>query len=156
VSLTTLPKTKDVALERDAIMGFLQYGHRIEPDLLQRAVDLPYRTPALDAVRSVVASTADRRRPGWAADAVSAVREPYRTLAAELLTAYFPARDDEHAVASTRDLARQLVLRAYDADKAELLRTIQRVPPDSEEGRRVRVMLRELDADRQRILEEMQ
>jgi DNA primase len=156
VSLTTLPKTKDVALERDAIMGFLQYGHRIEPDLLQRAVDLPYRTPALDAVRSVVASTADRRRPGWAADAVSAVREPYRTLAAELLTADFPARDDEHAVASTRDLARQLVLRAYDADKAELLRTIQRVPPDSEEGRRVRVMLRELDADRQRILEEMQ
>ncbi|GAA4357285.1 DNA primase [Microbacterium rhizosphaerae] len=156
VSLTTLPKTKDVALERDAVMGFLQYGHRIEPDLLQRAVDLPFRTPALDAVRSVVASTADRRRPGWAVDAVSAVREPYRTLAAELLTADFPARDDEHAVASTRDLARQLVLRAFDADKAELLRTIQRVPADSEEGRRVRVMLRELDADRQRILEEMQ
>ena len=80
----------------------------------------------------------------------------FRTLAAELLTADFPARDDEHAVASTRDLARQLVLRGYDADKAELLRTIQRVPADSEEGRRVRVMLRELDADRQRLLEEMQ
>jgi DNA primase len=156
VTLATLPKTKDAALERDAVMGFLQYGHRIEADLLQHAVDLPYRTPALDAVRSVVAATSDRRRPGWAADAVSAVREPYRTLAAELLTGDFPARDDEHAVASTRDLARQLVLRAYDADKAELLRTIQRMPADSEEGRRVRVMLSELDADRQRLLEETQ
>ncbi|MDL9979664.1 DNA primase [Microbacterium candidum] len=156
VSIATLPRNNDAALERDALKGFLQYGHRIDPELLQRAVDLPFRTPALDAVRAAVATAQDRSRPGWAADAVSSVREPYRTLAAELLTSDFPARDDEHAVASTLDLARQVVLRGYDADKAELVRTIQRVPADSDEGRRVRVMLRELDADRQRLLEQSQ
>src|SRR5690606_18715102 len=33
VTLASLPRTADVVLERDALMGFLQFGHRIEPDL---------------------------------------------------------------------------------------------------------------------------
>ena len=66
----------------------------------------------------------------------------------------FPARDDEHAVASARDLARRVLLRSLDAEKRELLGAIQRVPPDSEEGRTVRLRLREIDADRQRLLDD--
>ncbi|MBN9188496.1 MAG: DNA primase [Microbacterium sp.] len=154
VTVATLPRTADAALERDALMGFLQYGHRIPDELLRRAVALPFRHPPLEAVRAVVAEAPDRARPGWAVDAVSAVREPYRTLAAELLTGVFPARDDEHAVASARDLARRVLLRSLDAEKRELLGAIQRVPPDSEEGRTVRLRLREIDADRQRLLDD--
>ncbi|KZE41732.1 DNA primase [Microbacterium sp. T32] len=150
VTMASLPNTRDVALERGAMMAFLQYGHRIEPDLFLRALQTPFGHPALEAVRSTLAST-DLSQPGWAVAAVEAVREPFRTLAAELLTAEFPARNEEGAVASANDLARGLLVRELEREKNELLRGIQRVPADSEEGRRLRLRLRELDADRQRL-----
>ena len=31
VTIASLPRTADVALERDALMGFLQFGHRLDP-----------------------------------------------------------------------------------------------------------------------------
>jgi DNA primase len=115
-------------------------------------VSLPFRHPALDAVRQAVAATEDLERPGWAADAVGSVREPYRSLAAELLTADFPALTDDAAVASTSDLARRLVSRALDREKSELLGAIQRVPAESTEGRGIRIRLRELDVERQTLV----
>ena len=151
VTIASLPRTADVALERDALMGFLQFGHRIDQDVLARAVALPFRHPALDAVRQAVQSAPDMQRPGWAADAVGEVREPFRTLAAELLTADFPALTDEAAVASTADLARRLAARALDREKSELLGAIQRVSAESTEGRGIRLRLRELDLERQRL-----
>lgn len=151
VTLASLPNTRDVALERGAMMAFLQYGHRIEPDLFLRALQTPFGHPALEAVRSTLAST-DLSQPGWAVAAVEAVREPFRTLAAELLTVDFPARTEEGAVASANDLARGLLVRELEREKNDLLRGIQRVPADSEEGRRLRLRLRELDADRQRLI----
>ncbi|WP_417562463.1 DNA primase [Microbacterium sp.] len=154
VTLATLPRSGEVALERDAMMGFLQYGHRIDPDLRRRALALPLRHPALEAVRQSVAAVDDLSRAGWAADAVGAVREPYRSLAAELLTGPFPARDDDHATVSAQDLARRLVIRSIDARKRELLGAVQRVPAESEQGRAVRLELRELDAQRQRLAAE--
>ncbi|KQR25206.1 DNA primase [Microbacterium sp. Leaf151] len=151
VTMASLPNTRDVALERGAMMAFLQYGHRIEPDVFLRALQLPFGHPALEAVRSSLAST-DLSQPGWAVAAVEAVREPFRSLAAELLTAEFPARTEEGAVASANDLARGLLVRQLQREKDDLLRGIQRVPADSEEGRRLRLRLRELDADRQRLI----
>ncbi|GAA1989401.1 DNA primase [Microbacterium pumilum] len=151
VTIASLPKAADVALERDALMGFLQFGHRIDDALLRRAVSLPFRHPALDAVREAVNSAPDISRPGWAADAVGSVREPYRSLAAELLTTDFPALTDEAAVASTADLARRLVARTLDREKAELLGAIQRVAAGSTEGRVIRLRLRELDVERQSL-----
>ncbi|OZD30936.1 DNA primase [Rhodococcus sp. 06-1477-1B] len=151
VTMASLPNTRDVALERGAMMAFLQYGHRIEPDLFLRALQTPFSHPALEAVRSCLAST-DLSQPGWAVAAVEAVREPFRSLAAELLTAEFPARTEEGAVASANDLARGLLVRELQREKDELLRGIQRVPADSDEGKRLRFRLRELDADRQRLV----
>jgi DNA primase len=151
VTIGSLPRTADAALERDALMGFLQFGHRIDREVVDRAVALPFRHPALDAVRQAVQAAPDFQRPGWAADAVGAVREPFRSLAAELLTADFPALTDEAAVASTADLARRLATRALDREKSELLGAIQRVPPESTEGRGIRLRLRELDLERQRL-----
>ncbi|WZH36387.1 MAG: DNA primase [Microbacterium enclense] len=151
VTMASLPNTRDVALERGAMMAFLQYGHRIEPDVFLRALQTPFGHPALEAVRSALAAT-DLSQPGWAVTAVEAVREPFRSLAAELLTAEFPARTEEGAVASANDLARGLLVRELEREKNELLRGIQRVPADSEEGRRLRLRLRELDADRQKLI----
>ncbi len=152
VTIATLPRSADAALERDALMGFLQFGHRIDGTLLTRALGLPFRHPALEAVRQSIVA-ADMSRPGWAAAAVTAVREPFRSLGAELLTASFPARDDEHAVASTTSLAKGLIMRELEGKKRELLGHIQRVAPDSEEGRTVRLRLREIDLERQAIID---
>jgi len=155
VTLASLPRTADVVLERDALMGFLQFGHRIESGLRGQALALPFRHPALEAVRQAVAAASDVERPGWAADAVANVREPFRSLAAELLAADFPALTDDAAVASTADLARRLILRALQREKTELLGAIQRVPADSDEGRGIRVRLREIDVERERLVADL-
>lgn len=151
VTLASLPRTAEVALERDALMGLLQFGHRLDPELREQSFALPFRHPALEAVRSAVAPDAAVDRPGWAAAAVGTVREPFRSLAAELLTADFPALTDDEAVASASSLCSRLIQRALDREKAELLGAIQRVPPDSEEGRKIRLRLRELDVQRHQL-----
>ncbi|WP_345750296.1 DNA primase [Microbacterium rhizophilus] len=153
VTLTSLPRSTDVALERDALTGILLYGHRIDPALLARALGLPFRTTALEAVRAAVAAAADRTRPGWAMSAVETVREPYRQLAGELLARDFPARDDDHAVASVKDICRRLILRSLDQEKTELLGAVQRAAPTSDEGRTLRVRLRELDGERRALID---
>ncbi|GAA3006152.1 DNA primase [Microbacterium aurantiacum] len=153
-TLATLPRTRDVAMERDALMGVLQFGHRMDGDIVARAIGLPFRHPGLDAVRQAVAGVDDLSRPGWAADAIGNVREPFRGLGAELLAANFPAQNDDEAVASATDLSRRLVMRALEAEKHELLGAIQRVAPDSDGGRSIRIRLREIDAERERMLAE--
>ena len=152
ITLPSLRPDRDTLLERDALMGFLQYGHRLDADLLRRAAASPFRHPALEAVRAAVAEKiADVARPGWTVTAVESVREPYRELAGQLLAADFPARDEDGAVASATSLARALLLRDLDAQKAELLGAVQRVPAESEEGRVLRVRLRDLDLERHRL-----
>ncbi|MBO3664167.1 DNA primase [Microbacterium stercoris] len=153
VTLASLPRTTDVAMERDAITGILLYGHRVDPALLMRALHIPFRTPALEAVRASVAAAIAAAKPGWAMTAVDNTREPYRQLAGELLARDFPARDDDHAVASVNDICRRLVLRALDAEKNELLGAVQRAAPTSDEGRALRVRLRDLDHERRALID---
>ncbi|MEV8251465.1 DNA primase [Microbacterium sp. NPDC076768] len=153
VTLAGLPRSRDVAVERDALMGALQYGHQIDQTLLNRALEAPFRTQELDAVREAIAAAHDRTRAGWVTEAVNAVREPYRSLAGELLMTPFPARDEERAVATVADLARRLVLRQLEFEKQELLGAVQRVPADSVGGRALRMRLRDIDAERQRFTE---
>nr|WP_314842381.1 DNA primase [uncultured Microbacterium sp.] len=153
VTLAGLPRTPHVAVERDALMGMLQYGHQIDQALLTQALAHPFRTVGLDAVREAVASSPDRTRAGWVTAAVNTVREPYRSLAGELLMTPFPARDENGAVASTTALAKRLILRGLEAEKQELLGAVQRVPADSDGGRALRMRLRDIDAERQRFAE---
>lgn len=153
VRLADLPRTADVAIERDALMGMLQYGHQIDQALLSRAVAEQFRHPGLDAVREAIAASPDRTRVGWATTAADAVREPYRSLAGELLMMPFPAKDEERALVSATDLCRRLLLRAIEREKNELLGAVQRVPADSDGGRALRVRLRDLDQERLRFVE---
>ncbi|MGL3151760.1 DNA primase [Microbacterium sp. A82] len=153
VTLASLPRTADVVMERGALMGALQYGHQVDQPMLARALEVPFRHPALEAIREVIVAVPDRTRVGWAMDAVNAVREPYRSLAGELLMTPFPARDEAGAVASTADLCRRMVLRNLDREKNELLGAVQRVPADSDGGRALRMRMRDLDIERQRFTE---
>ncbi|WP_406245448.1 DNA primase [Microbacterium sp. M] len=152
VTIASLPRTAEVALERDALIGTLQYGHQVDAELLARALGQSFRNPALEAVRQAVVD-ADRAKPGWVMDAVNSVREPYRSLAGELLMTSFPARNEEGAVASTTDLSRRLIVRALEQEKQELLGAVQRVPAESDGGRALRVRLRDIDLERRRFTE---
>ena len=153
VSLGSLPRTGDAHLERDALMGALQYGHQLDAELLQRAMSASFTVPALDAVREAVAQIVDRQRPGWALQAVDAVREPYRSLAGELLMAAFPAKDEESAKQSSTGLCQRLILRGLNREKSELLGAIQRLPADAEGARAIARRLVEIDVERQKFLE---
>ncbi|HWV49787.1 MAG TPA: DNA primase, partial [Microbacterium sp.] len=152
VTIASLPRTADVALERDAVIGILQYGHQVDAELLGRALAQPFRNPALEAVRQAIVD-GDWTKPGWVMDAVNSVREPYRSLAGELLMTSFPARDESGAVASTTDLARRLIVRGLEQEKQELLGAVQRVPAESDGGRALRVRLRDIDLERRRFTE---
>ena len=125
-------------------------AHRPHPSLTRQTIAHQHQ----QGQRQAVAAQPDRTRIGWASTAAESTREPYRSLAVELLTADFPALTEAEAATSTRSLARRLRVRAVDAEKNELLGAIQRVPADSEEGRAVRVALRDLDARRRTLTEE--
>ncbi len=153
VSLATLGRGADVALERDALIGCLQYGHQVDQQLLAVALAASFRHPALEAVREAVAAADDRTRAGWSLETIESVREPYRTLAGELLMAPFPAKDEAKAAALVTSLAERLLARELDRQKQELLSAVQRVPAESEEGRALRLRLRELDRERQSLSE---
>lgn len=155
VTLASLPRSVDLALERDALMGILQYGHHVEPSVADPALALAMHHPALEAVRQSVAAQPDRTKVGWAVAAAEGTREPYRSLAVELLTATFPALTEAEALASTRALCIRLQLRAMDQAKNELLGAVQRLPPDSPQGRDIRVRLRDLDLTRQALRDEL-
>lgn len=153
--MADLPATvPDTVLERDALMGMLQYADGVPEDALRAALELRFRHPALDAIRAAIAVVPDLHRPGWAATAVGSLPEQYRTLAADLLAADFPARDEDAARASAADLVRRLRVRDLDRAKATLLSEIQRLSPDSEEGRAVRMRLQALDGARQALTQD--
>ncbi|WP_300264924.1 DNA primase [Microbacterium sp.] len=153
VTLASLPRSAEVAMERGVLMGALQYGHQVDQEMLTRALEAPFRHPALETIREAVAAVSDRTKAGWAMDAVNAVREPYRSLAGELLMAPFPAKDEEGAVASTADLTRRMIVRHLEHEKNELLGAVQRVPAESDGGRALRMRLRDIDVERQRFAE---
>jgi len=151
VTMASLPRTASATLERDALMGVLQYGHVLDAGEVDAALQIPMEHPALEAVRNAVIAQPDRSRVGWSTAAVDATREPYRGLAAELLTSSFPALTEVEAKTSARAMCRRLRLRAMDREKAELLGEVQRVSPESEQGRAVRVALRDLDQRRRTL-----
>jgi len=151
VPLADLLRSPTARSEAEACLSFLQYGHTVDPELLARALSRPFRHPALEAIRAVIAES-DVRRPGWAPTAVDGVREPYRSLAAEMLVAPFPARNEAGAVAATAETARGLVRRGLDEDKAQLLGAVQRVAPDSTEGRELGQRLMAIELERRRLL----
>ncbi len=150
VTLASLPRTPEVMLERDALMGVLQFGHRLDEATVRRALGASFRHAALDAVRAGVLEADDYQAAGWAVRAADAVREPFRSLASELLMGSFPALTDTAAVASAADLMRRLIVRRIDSEKGELVRAVQRVSAESEEGRQIRLELRAMDEERQR------
>ena len=153
VTLASLPRSVDVGLERDALMGILQYGHVVDAVEVDAALSLVMLHPALDAVRQAIVEAGDRSRVGWTSTVIDTTREPYRSLAAELLTGAFPALTEEEARASTKSLARRLRMRALERRKADLMSAQRRASTDFDEVRRIGLEIRDLDQQRRALAE---
>ncbi|WP_434811320.1 DNA primase [Microbacterium sp. bgisy189] len=153
VTLASLPRSVDVGLERDALMGILQYGHVVDAVEVDAALSLTMLHPALDAVRQAIVEAGDRSRVGWTSTVIDTTREPYRSLAAELLTGAFPALTEEEARASTKSLARRLRMRALERRKADLMSAQRRASTDFDEVRRIGLEIRDLDQQRRALAE---
>lgn len=153
VTLASLPRSVDVGLERDALMGILQYGHVVDAAEVDAALSLVMLHPALDAVRQAIVEAGDRSRVGWTSTVIDTTREPYRSLAAELLTGAFPALTEEEARASTKSLARRLRMRALERRKADLMSAQRRASTDFDEVRRIGLEIRDLDQQRRALAE---
>ncbi len=151
VTLASLPAAFE--LEKRALMGVLQYGHLLDRHSVDVAMGLAMPHPGLEAVRQAIVAQPDHTRPGWTSAAVDATREPYRTLAIELLTADFPAGTEQIARTTAIESLRGLRLRALDREKSELLGAMQRLAPSSEEFRAVGIRIRDLDTRRRALAE---
>jgi DNA primase len=151
VTLASLPPALE--LEKRALMGVLQYGHLLDKQAVDIALGLPMPHPALEAVRQAVSMQPDLTRPGWTSAAVDATREPYRTLAIELLTADFPAGTERIAQTTAMESLRKLRQRALEREKAELRSAQQRLEPGSPEFRSIGVAIRDLDLRLRQLME---
>ena len=146
VTIASLPRHRRCALS-SATRSWASCSSAIgsTAELLDPCAGTALRHPALDAVRSRHRRSARSTRAGWAADAVARCASPtarWRRASRRRLP-----RADRRSRASPQPpiLLAASSLRALDREKSELLGAIQRVPPDSEEGRVIRLRLREFD-----------
>lgn len=147
IYLRALPNDPQTALERDSMMAFLQFGPLLDQSLLAAALRIPLHNKSLEFVRRSMLNTEGLDRADWGVRVVSEIDPALSVLAAELLSASFPARDQEHAIISAHGLAKRLLINSVSSRKTELLRQVQRVEANSEEGLQLRLQLRDLDQE---------
>ena len=147
-TLASPPATPtDVALERDALMAILQYGHRLDrPRWSQRAVAHRSGNPALAAVRDAIAAALDmlgspdgRRSHRHRARAVPLARRPSCSRADSRRA------EEDWRCASARSRAALIDRGARPREATSCSARSSGSPADSEEGRALRMRLRELD-----------
>ncbi|RFA14398.1 DNA primase [Subtercola boreus] len=154
VSLTQLPSTTAVRLERDALMAMLQYPKVVGRELLARASVVGFSDQSLAAVRSAIAASIDDyERPDWVATIVASVGAPYVTLVEQLAVAPVPERPERELDVYLRRVTSSLIERHLVRRKEEVLgrlqRTEQSVDPDA--YRSLQRELMQLEAERRAI-----
>ncbi|MCU1475613.1 MAG: primase [Subtercola sp.] len=154
VSLTSLPSTTSVRLERDALMAMLQYPTSVGRDLLVRASGVGYSNAALAAVRDAIALSIDAfDRPDWVGAIVEAVAPQYKGLVEQLAVAPIPERPERELDVYLRRVTSSLIERHLVRRKEEVKGQLQRTDAATEPDAR-RVLERELmqlEADRRAI-----
>ncbi|MDF2443505.1 MAG: primase [Subtercola sp.] len=154
VSLTQLPSTTAVRLERDALMAMLQYPKVVGRELLARASVVGFSDQSLAAVRSAIAASIDDyERPDWVATIVGSVGAPYVTLVEQLAVAPVPERPERELDVYLRRVTSSLIERHLVRRKEEVLgrlqRTEQSVDPDA--YRSLQRELMQLETERRAI-----
>ncbi|WP_146078078.1 DNA primase [Subtercola sp. Z020] len=154
VSLTQLPSTTAVRLERDALMAMLQYPKVVGRELLARASVVGFSDPSLAAVRSAIAASIDDyERPDWVAVIVAAVGPQYVMLVEQLAVAPVPERPERELDVYLRRVTSSLIERHLVRRKEEVLGRLQRTDATEkpDEYRSLQRELVQLEAERRAI-----
>ncbi|GAA0995755.1 DNA primase [Subtercola frigoramans] len=153
-SLTQLPGTTQVRLERDALMAMLQYPKSVGRELLARASLVGFNSEPLAAVRdAIAASIDDYERPDWVATIVGRVPPQFATLVEQLAVAPIPERPERELDVYLRRVTSSLVERHLVRRKEEVLGQLQRTDAAAapEQYRSLQRELMQLEADRRAI-----
>ncbi|QWT23468.1 DNA primase [Subtercola sp. PAMC28395] len=153
-SLTQLPGTTQVRLERDALMAMLQYPKSVGRELLARASLVGFNSEPLAAVRDAIAvSIDDYERPDWVATIVGRVPPQFTTLVEQLAVAPIPERPERELDVYLRRVTSSLVERHLVRRKEEVLGQLQRTDAVGapEQYRSLQRELMQLEADRRAI-----
>ncbi|CAN5370797.1 DNA primase [soil metagenome] len=153
-SLTQLPSSTQVRLERDALMAMLQYPKSVGRELLARASVVGFSSAPLAAVRDAVAASLDDfERPDWVATIVERVPPQFAILVEQLVVAPIPERPERELDVYLRSVTSSLIERHLVRRKEEVLGQLQRTDavavPDS--YRSLQRELMQLEADRRAI-----
>ncbi|RFA20851.1 DNA primase [Subtercola boreus] len=154
VSLTQLPATTAVRLERDALMAMLQYPKVVGRELLARASVVGFSDASLAAVRSAIAASIDDyERADWVAVIAGAVAPQYVRLVEQLAVAPVPERPERELDVYLRRVTSSLIERHLVRRKAEVHGRLQRTDStaDPEAYRSLNRELMQLEAERRAI-----
>ncbi|GGF24615.1 DNA primase [Subtercola lobariae] len=154
VSLTSLPSTTSVRLERDALMAMLQYPTSVGRDLLVRASGVGYSNAALAAVRDAIALSIDAYdRPDWVGTISESIAPQYTGLVEQLAVAPIPERPERELDVYLRRVTSSLIERHLVRRKEEVLGQLQRADhaADPDAYRALQRELMQLEADRRAI-----
>ena len=154
ISLTQLPSTTAVRLERDALMAMLQFPQEVGRDLLARATAVAFSNGALAAVRDAIAMRLNSfDRQDWVAIIQESVPDPVKTLVAQLAVAPVPERPSRELAVYLRQVATSLIERDLVRRKEELLGQLQRADgaADAAGYRALQQDLMQVEADRRAL-----
>jgi DNA primase len=154
ISLTQLPSTTAVRLERDALMAMLQFPTTVGSELLARASLVGFSSGALALVRDAIATNLDsHERHDWVMVIQEAVPEAVKVLVTELAVAPVPERPERNLELYLREVTISLIERDLVRRKEELLGQLQRTDSvaDAEASRSIQQQLVRVEAERRAL-----
>jgi DNA primase len=156
ISLTQLPSTTAMRLERDALMAMLQFPTKVGSELLARATLVGFSNGALALVRDAIATNLDsHERHDWVMVIQEAVPEAVKQLVAQLAVAPVPERPERDIDLYLREVTISLIERDLVRRKEELLGQSQRTDPaaDPDAYRALQVQIVRVEAERRALRE---
>ncbi|MEF2977980.1 DNA primase [Subtercola sp. YIM 133946] len=154
VSLTSLPSTTAVRLERDALMAMLQYPVVVGRELMARASGVGYTNQALAAVRDAIARSIDSfDRPDWVGTVAGNIAPQYVGLVEQLAVAPVPERPERELDVYLRRVTSSLIERHLVRRKEEVKGQLQRTDAEASPSayRALNIELMQLETERRAI-----
>ncbi len=154
-TMRDLPRDASTRVEVGALMAIVQAPHLVGADLIRRGVTAGMTNRALAAVRDAVAAQRELGGAGWLERITEAAPDSLASFVEELAVAPIPsrARSDAEFTEVARGMVIALLDRDLNAQKADLVRQLQRVESsaDSDEAQTIRLRLVAVEADRRAL-----
>lgn len=152
-TLSQLPQTPTVRLERDALMAMLQQPAAVGSALMSQAVTAQITDATLVVVRDAMAAALPHvDSADWFERVLHEAPEPYRALIRELAVAPMPTNNPQAIGVYSADVVASLLERDLLSLKAQLMSRLQRIgDSSSDESRNIQEQLAALELARRSL-----